>query len=288
MKTLFLRILEELYDKEAGLKQAIACSEATRGALWFEVDPHDFSMIPGSPFAYWVREQLRLLYSTQQPLESDGRVARRGINSNYDERFLRLTWESYGEPWALHVKGGVWSPYYADPHMNVKWGKDGEELKAQRVTCRTYKTAIVPSEELYFRPGLTWSRRTKRALSMRVLPARCIFGDKGPAIIVESNDPQELFFLLAVCNSEAFHSLMELQLAAADAKAGGAARSYEVGVLQRMPLPDLGARQKDVLSALGRQAWSLKAGTRHERANLPRFRVARLSPVLGYWSGSTC
>ena len=177
MKTLFLRILEELDDKEAGLRWSIACPEATRGTLWFEVDPRDFSNIPGSPFAYWVHERLRLLYSTQQSLESSGRVARRGINSNYDERFLRLTWECYGGPWALHVKGGVWSPYYADPHMHVKWGKGGEELKAERVTSRIYKKAIVPSEKLYFRPGLTWSLRTKKTLSMRVLPAGCIFGD---------------------------------------------------------------------------------------------------------------
>ena len=98
---------------------------------------------------------------------------------------------------------------------------------------------------------------------MRVLPAECIFGDKGPAIIVENNDPKVLFVLLAICNSKAFHSLMELQLAAADAKAGGAARSYEVGVLQRMPLPDLEVEQKAALSALARHAWLFKAGTRH-------------------------
>ena len=251
-------MLDELDDKEAGLKQSMTCSESTRGMLWFEVDPRGFSKIPGSPFAYWVQERLRLLYSTLQPLESGGRVARRGINSNDDERFLRLAWECDRGPWALHAKGGVWSPYYADPYMYVKWGKGGEELKAERVTSRAYKTAIVPSEELYFRPGLTWSRRTKRALSMRVLPAECIFGDKGPAIIVENNDPQELLLLLAVCNSKAFHSLMDLQLAAADANASGAARSYEVGVLQRMPLPELGAKQKAALSALAYQAWSLR------------------------------
>ena len=128
MKTTFLRILEELEDKEAGLKRSIERSESTRDTLWFEVDVRDFSMIPGSPFAYWVRERLRLLYSTQQSLEASGRVARRGINSNDDERFLRLTWECNSEPWALYAKGGVWSPYYADPHMNVKWGKSGEEL----------------------------------------------------------------------------------------------------------------------------------------------------------------
>jgi len=56
------------------------------------------------------------------------------------------------------------------------------------------------------------------------------FGHKGPAGFVPNSMP-----MLGLLQSSSFGALVELQLAAADA----AARSYEVGVIQRTPAPDL-------------------------------------------------
>jgi len=75
------------------------------------------------------------------------------------------------------------------------------ELLAERVTTRKYKFAIVPSRELYLRPGLTWTLRTKSELSMRVMPKGCIFGSKGPAVIVDGDDEKVLLTLAAIANS---------------------------------------------------------------------------------------
>lgn len=259
MRTVFLRTLEEIYDKESALRAAIQKREAARGRQWFDVDPLSFASVPGSPFAYWVSDRLRALFKDLALFESGGRVAKRGVNSNDDQRFLRLAWECRGSQWAPHVKGGMWSPYYADPYMLVNWGRDGAELQAERVTSRVYKFAIVPSRELYFRPGLTWSLRTKSDLSLRAMPTGCVFGSKGPAVIVESNDHAELQSLLAIGNSKVFRSLVELQLAAAEPTGrGGAARSYEVGVIQRTPLPRLTTASRGDLARLARSAWSIK------------------------------
>lgn len=252
-KTIVFRVLEELNDKQSALIRAIANPE---GVFCFEVNPASFSAVPGAPFAYWTSDQVRRLFEELPSMESAGRVARRGVNTNDDFRFLRLAWEVGGTPWAVHVKGGAWSPFYADPHMLLNWGHDGAELLAERVTTRVYKSAIVPSRELYFRPGVTWTRRTKRNLSVRVMPEGCIFGDKGPAAALEGDDHDELLALLAVMNSKVFMALVELQLAAADAKPGGAARSYEVGVLQGIPLPDLAQGIATMLADHGRAAWS--------------------------------
>lgn len=86
------------------------------------------------------------------------------------------------------------------------------------------------------------------------MPAGCIFADKGPAAFVASDDPEDLLSLLALTNSCAFGLVVSLQLAAADA----AARSYEVGVIQQTPVPNLDAEQRSRLAALARRAWSLK------------------------------
>ena len=279
--TIFLRVLEELHDKNAALREAIRNPDAARGRQWFVVDLQNFTSVSGAPFAYWVSDQLRECFKTFPLLESGCRVARRGVNSNDDLRFLRLAWETCGPDWIPHVKGGEWSPYYADPHMLLKWGDNGKELQAERVTARVYKAAIVPSRELYFRPGLSWARRTKTNLSIRVMPTGCIFGDKGPALFVAEDDRAELQSLLAIANTKVFRALIEFQLAAADAKAGGAARSYEVGILQRTPIPPLSRCAQDELSRLACEAWSKKRSLDVRTETSHAFVLPALLQVVG-------
>jgi hypothetical protein len=86
------------------------------------------------------------------------------------------------------------------------------------------------------------------------MPFGCIFADKGPATFVPNDAPDELLALLALSNSRAFGLMVSLQLAAADA----AARSYEVGVIQRTPVPDFSYGESSQLAVFARRAWSLK------------------------------
>jgi hypothetical protein len=275
--------LEELYDKEAALRAVIAAGDFALGRQRFDVDASTFRDIPGSPFAYWVSEDLRASFAKLIRFEADGRVAKRGVNSNDDNRFLRLAWECSGEKWLPHVKGGPWSPYYADPHMLLNWGGDGRELLAERVTARKYKAAIVPSRELYLRPGLTWTLRTKSDLSMRMMPRGCVFGSKGPAVIVDNDDQDLLLALTALSNSQIFRALVELSLAAADAKRGGAARSYEVGVIQRTPVPRLSASALKELARFAHASW----GARRSLDSCVETSHAFVLPALLQVNGAT-
>ena len=91
-------------------------------------------------------------------------------------------------------------------------------------------------------------------MSVRVLPSGCIFADKGPTAFVPEDGPEGLLVLLAVMNSAPFEAFLKLQLAAATA----AARSYEVGLVQRTPIPsDLGRAQQR-LAALAREDHDLQ------------------------------
>jgi hypothetical protein len=83
------------------------------------------------------------------------------------------------------------------------------------------------------------------------MPAGCVFADKGPALFVAGDGTGELFAILAVVNAKAFKALIDLQMAFG---------SYEVGVIQRTPVPDLSPADKAALAALARRAWSLKRG----------------------------
>lgn len=258
----FLRLLAEKTKDEALAKISSSVRSGVPDPRVFWSNPELFLLLPGSSFAYWVDATTRQTFATLPRFEGARTrlVAKRGVNSNDDFRFLRTSWEVErgSRRWVIHPKGGQYSPFYADLPLVLDWHPDGRLLEAERITDRVYSHAIVPSRELYFRPGLTWSLRTKSRLSMRVMPAQCVFGSKGPAVIEFADDTVRLLAALAICNSRLFHSLIEIQLAAADAKPGGAAHSFEVGVIQRTPFPDIDDKSLEKLAALARQAWSIK------------------------------
>ena len=231
---------------------AHALSKSQVGSEVFYVIPASFRQIPTTPFAYWSEPRLRQIYSSFSPFENYERIARRGINSNDDFRFIRLAWEAVDSIWAFHVKGGEVSSYYMAPYLKVKWGR--AELLAERVTTNKYKFAIIPSSEHYFRPGFTWTRRTSSQLTIRPFPRECVFGDKGPAGLIINDSGEEILFWVAIFNSAPMRALVELQLAAGDA----AARSYEVGVIQRLPVPETNDETRATLAKLARIAYGMK------------------------------
>lgn len=254
--SIFLQLLNDA-DKSLSLGQVCADFRNYGGSeRIFSAQPNTFDSLPGKAFAYWVGDNIRGIFENQKGFENDDRVARRGVNTNDDFRFIRAKWEvkNEGSRWKLHPKGGAFNRYYADIHLVIDWLHDASYLEAKRKTNKVYDAAIVPSKSLYFRPGITWSRRTTSALSTRLMPRGCIFADKGPAAFVADDEINDLMALCAITNSKAFGLLVSLQLAAADA----AARSYEVGVIQKTPVPSLPDEQRKQLSALARRAWSLK------------------------------
>lgn len=264
---LFLRLLAS-EDKGADLAAALAARRqgADDGRV-FEVDPESFRQIPGAPFAYWVSDRVRRLFRELPPFEGEGRTVRVGLQTSDDFRFVRAWWEvaperildaqhgpdwkddlpafqawcrrrtHEGKRWVPFAKGGEYSPYYADIHLVVNWEWEGKEIKE-------FDKAYVRNEDFYFRPGLTWPRRTTSGMSVRVLPAGCVFADKAPTAF-----GPWLAAWLGLMQSLWFSRLVETQLGAADA----AARSYEVGLVQRTPVPGLLAETSTGLADLAVQ-----------------------------------
>ena len=184
--------------------------------------------------------------------------AQHGASTKNDFRFLRAWWEvdpetigyrpedtRRGKGWVHFAKGGAFSPFHADVHLVVDWWEEGQAL-------RDFPNAYIRNEHWYFRPGLTWPRRTTSGLSMRALPSGCVFADKGPVLFVNQCNTREA--LLALINSRGFEVLVQIQVAAAEA----AARSYEVGLIQRTPIPRLDAVPRARLAALGEEGFHLQ------------------------------
>jgi hypothetical protein len=256
--TCFIRILQapvdakqaELLNALTGLKQSVPQQQTI-----FDRAPDTFAAVPGSPFAYWVSDKVLRTFKRFPPFESNGCVAKGGMKTQADERFLRASWEvSDSATWVGLCKGGRFSRFYSDVHLVTEWRQGGKQPRAayeHKVKGESWG-GFGRNEVFYFRPGITWPRRTN-GLSFRVMPQGCIFGDKGPAAFVDDDRPDRLLALCALANSVVFGYLLAVQLARTEL-----AQSFEVGLVQQTPIPNLARKELGDLAQLGRRAWSFK------------------------------
>jgi hypothetical protein len=243
----------------------------------FVCDPGSFMALPGRTFGYWVSEKVRRLF-VSMPLfrDNDGRLACITNPAGDDTRYFRCFWEPPAEllgrtkRWASLAKGGEFSRYYADQHLVVSWDDGVGSYTGFLGT--PHRPLIRPaSSDHFFRPGFTYSRRSQKGFSVRALPAGTIFHDKGPGIFASRD---ELLPLLAVFNSSVFSSLLALQMAFG---------SYEVGVIQRTPMP---SSFGDLTMPLGNRALRLWRERRSREEALSTSH-AFIRPALLATSGET-
>jgi len=155
-----------------------ALNAAAQPEETYLLDPAQFALIPGSPFAYWATESMFRIFREIPPAEGNVASFRLGLTTNDDFRFLRLSWEvstgTIGPLWRCFSKGGSYSPYYYDVHLLLDWEDNAERLRQYCRERGDSPSRNIRSESLYFHPGLTWPRRTTSGVSVRPLPAGCI------------------------------------------------------------------------------------------------------------------
>lgn len=244
-----LRLLGE-DDKAHILYTALHDASNTRV---FKVRPEEFALVPNKAFSYWVSYDVRLLFKKLPLLESNGRAIRIGLATTSDPRFVRLWSEvspadTQKNVWVPYAKGGAFSPFYQDIHLVVDWEEEGRRIKERVRVLGDSPSRYVENEDKYFEAGLTYPRRTQRGFNVRILPSGCIFANKGPSIF-KDNDHASLLMLLAIMNSQMFRTLLSLQMAFG---------SYEVGVVQRTPIPKTTSADEAVLGKLGLGCITLK------------------------------
>jgi hypothetical protein len=259
----FARILKEP-DRAAALAEAIAASRAGEpDPRIFRVATADFDTIPGAPVAYWMSTPVRRLFTDLPRLEGEWAEARVGLQTSDDFRFVRAFWEvdpsriarsreetEMGRQWCPFAKGGEYSPYWSDIHLVVDYEHDGSRLQQ-------FKASVVRNPGYYFRPGLTWSRRTNSAMAVRVLPGGCVFGEKGPALFAADS-----LLHLAWLNSRVVRLLIDATAASADEDKTDESRNYDVGIIQSLPSPvplNVGSVLSDLATEIAAEVAALDA-----------------------------
>jgi hypothetical protein len=273
MKTVFLRVLDA-DDKDAALRAVIRGHEAAEGVHRFEVDPQNFATVPGSPFAYWVRERVLRLFKDLPGFESEDRTAKQGLTTADDFRFARLWWEvssaAVSRVWFPFAKGGAFSRYYGDTHLMVNWSEGGREV--YEFNGIPYGTAGAPlrNPAYYFRPGLTWPHRGA-VFSAAALPGGSVFSSSGKAAFVPF---EALLPMLALFNSTTTTLLLRIQSDAVRIK-------FECGLVSRLPIAEVGADDARALGVLARRAWSLNQRLDTRRATSHAFTLPALLQIEG-------
>jgi hypothetical protein len=283
-ETTFIRLLKDP-DRANGLSAAISANRSSADdRRIFAVRSSDFNAIPRAPVAYWMSPSIRRLFTDLPQLEGSAAEARQGLATGDDFRFVRTFWEVdptriartldetfKGRRWSPFVKGGTYSPYWFDVHLVIDYEREGQRL-------RDFPGSVIRNPRYYFHPGLTWPLRTASGFAPRILPTGCVFGHKGPAAI--GNVPLVLLSWLSCRVADAL--MAASQPAGDETSSGTASKSYEVGLVQRLPWPGplLTSSAAEQLARSSEQIAGIRRG-HDELDETSRFFTAPACPRYG-------
>ena len=214
----------------------------------YVVDRANIKSLPSAKILYSVSPRIHALLRNKNVFEPNIGTAREGLRTFDDYRFLRLRWEipppciGSDETWEPLAKGGEFARYYSDLPLLVRWATCGKELAEENRKVNGQVAQSRQASAYYRRAGGTYSKRSAKGFSIRALPAGCIIGTKGPAVLSESKVLPA--YIIGWLNSRLIRSLIHIQ-----------ANAYEfnTGILKRLPWQYADEPEKlanDVLEAI--------------------------------------
>lgn len=251
--TFFIRLLDAEDKNSELIKVSADVRSGTPSAKLFQPDPEAFSEIPGTPFSYQASHDVRRAFKELPHFEENGRTVKQGLATADDFRFVRVWWEtpSASLQWFGYAKGSIYSPFYSDIKTQVNWLDDGREIKNNLNKTGGIRSNVwmlqETAQKFFQKPGLTWPLRGAR-ISVQAVPAGCIFSVAGKMAFAEH---EELPAIYGIMNSMAYLYFLRTLSDAVRIQ-------FEVGLIQRTPIPDIPAEQRDRLRVLAFKGWSLK------------------------------
>ena len=238
--------LVRLVSKKSDRRHAgfVAALRVAGASVRKDVSRRDFDAIEGSPLAFNRVGLVAHIFREEPPLDPAWAIARQGKASGDDPRWVRHRWEVVPDKgWVPFAKGGEFSRFYADIDLVLDWKPEHrEELKASG--------NALPSEEYYFKAGLTWPLAAA-VFNVRLLPPGCVFGHKGPAIFPE--DVRNTDYLLGILNSDV--ALCFGKTLTSRENMGG---RWEVGVVKRFPIPRPDKSRSERIAAIAGEVHQAK------------------------------
>ena len=181
----------------------------------YQVDSTIFLNFPKNRITYFAGSEISSLLESTNRFEPAIGTARQGLATWDDFRFVRIFWESspqeigYAKKWEFLAKGGAFSRYAPNVHLLMKWNGDGKESRAINFAKNGTDAQAKQASDYWHRRGLTYSIRSQKGFSARVLPEGCLFTGQGPLIASESIISNE--YILGWINSDLIRTILEMQ-----------------------------------------------------------------------------
>jgi hypothetical protein len=223
-------------DKMKMLKEITLHAKNKNLSRWaFLFDQSRFHLIPGSPFVYWISDDIRNLFTKFKPLQKFAVVAQ-GLATADNDRFLRFWWEVNNEDisqdyktdhkkWVMYAKGGPFNKWYGNLWWVVNWENEGREIK--ECFDDSGKLRSRPQNESYYlKEGITYSFVSSFGFSVRHLPFNCIFDVGGSSLFIKNYD---IKLFLSLLTSILIKNIMKIL---------NPTVNYQVGDLKNIPIPD--------------------------------------------------
>lgn len=182
-----------LVEKDKSTKLLESC-EGLVGRNCFSLTKRRCQILPLHPFVYWVDSTTLRKFRDHPTVEPSAGVVRQGLGTGDNFRFVRAIWEvpvqaiagrhcstpsevrdqlSGESIWAVHVRSGASQPWYSPLTVVIEWANQGKQLKDHWRSKGESPSRYIPSEELYFRPGISWTLRAFRLIPY-IVPSGCI------------------------------------------------------------------------------------------------------------------
>jgi hypothetical protein len=193
--------------KQVSLEQAYEDALNNRNNTRLYTLPQEkLKIIEGWPFIYWISDGFREKF---KEIILDKIIAiRAGIQTSYNERFLRFWWENNNSDisenynldrkrYVKYAKGGPYNKWYGNIWLVIDWGNDGEIIQEHLDT----KKLDLHAKPYYFLEGLTYSASGSKGISFRHLPPNHLF-DIGGASAFPIYNYKNVFYLSGLLNSK--------------------------------------------------------------------------------------
>lgn len=176
----------------------------------------NFSKIPGSPIAYWIKKNLLNSFVLGKRVVDFGEP-KSGVMTGDDNKFIRLWFEpcinklgfglncademrSSKKKWFPVTRGGTYRKWFGNLEEVVNLENNGFAIKHNGKNYR------LRDEKYYFQQGLTWTMITTNNLSVRLAERGILFGNGGPTTFVSEYE----LYLLGLLNSKVVDAVVEV------------------------------------------------------------------------------
>lgn len=177
------------------------------GENCYAADQSNFSKIPGSPVAYWVKIQMYRAFEAEKIGKyaiSDGQT-----KTGNNDKYLRMLWEvpafeiGKGKRWVLHAKGGAFRRWYGNIDTLIDWSDSAREH------YRSDHVARIAPEYIWFRRGICWTLISSNKLhGFRLLQENSTFNLAAPSIFFD--DDRMMLYILGYLNSKFSQEIIAL------------------------------------------------------------------------------